>query len=69
MNRFALVMTIIGAINWGLMSFFSIDLVSLIFGSPYAIGSRIVYAVVFLSGLWCIKLLTNNYRPAKAGSR
>ncbi len=55
-NKIALVLIIIGAINWGLIGFFKIDVVALIFGQMSVI-SRIVYALVGISGLWGIKLL------------
>ncbi len=49
----ALTLTIIGAINWGLIGFFSFDLVTFIFGNMSWI-SRIIYALVGLSGLYLI---------------
>ena len=49
----ALTLTIIGAVNWGLIGFFSFDLVAFIFGNMYWI-SRIIYALVGLSGLYLI---------------
>ena len=52
----ALTLTIIGAINWGLIGFFGFDLVATIFGEMSVI-SRIVYVLVGISGLWGIKLL------------
>ena len=52
----ALVLIIIGAINWGLVGFFKFNLVDTIFGSMSVI-SRIIYALVGISGLWGIKLL------------
>lgn len=55
-DKIALVLIIIGAINWGLIGFFKFDLVAAIFGQMSVI-SRIVYALVGLSGLWGIKLL------------
>ena len=55
-DKIALVLIIIGAINWGLIGFFKFDLVAEIFGQMSVI-SRIVYALVGLSGLWGIKLL------------
>lgn len=55
-DKIALVLIIIGAINWGLIGFFKIDVVALIFGQMSVI-SRIVYALVGISGLWGIKLL------------
>lgn len=55
-DKIALVLIIIGAINWGLIGFFNFDLVATIFGDM-SIISRIVYALVGISGLWGIKLL------------
>lgn len=49
----ALTVAIIGAVNWGLIGFFSIDLVSFIFGNMSWI-SRIIYAIVGISGLYLI---------------
>ena len=50
---FALTITIIGAVNWGLIGFFNLNLVSLLFGSMSWI-SRIIYALVGLSGLYLL---------------
>ena len=55
-DKIALVLIIVGAINWGLIGFFKFDLVAAIFGQMSAF-SRIIYALVGLSGLWGIKLL------------
>ena len=55
-DKAALVLIIIGAINWGLIGFFKFDLVATIFGQ-LSVLSRIVYALVGISGLWGIKLL------------
>lgn len=55
-DKIALVLIIIGAINWGLIGFFNFDLVATIFGDM-SVVSRIVYALVGISGLWGIKLL------------
>lgn len=55
-DKFTLVLIIIGAINWGLIGFFKFDLVATIFGQ-LSVLSRIVYALVGISGLWGIKLL------------
>ena len=55
-DKIALVLIIIGAINWGLIALFELDLVALLFGEM-TIVSRIVYGLVGLSGLWGIKLL------------
>lgn len=55
-DKIALVLIIIGAINWGLIAIFNFDLVAAIFGDMSVI-SRIVYGLVGVSGLWGIKLL------------
>lgn len=55
-DKIALVLIIIGAINWGLIALFNFDLVAAIFGDM-SIISRIVYGLVGISGLWGIKLL------------
>lgn len=58
-DKIALVLVIIGAINWGLIGIFNFNLVSTIFGDMTLI-SRIIYALVGISGLWAIKLLFDN---------
>ncbi len=50
-----LTIAIIGAINWGLIGFFKIDLVALLFGEMTLV-SRIIYAVVGLCGLYLVSL-------------
>ena len=55
-DKIALVLIIIGAINWGLIGLFRFDLVAFIFGEM-SVLSRIVYSLVGISGLWGIKLL------------
>ena len=55
-DKIALVLIIIGAINWGLIGFFNFNLVAVIFGEMTWI-SRVIYALVGISGLWGIKLL------------
>ena len=57
MDRIALIVTIIGALNWGSIGLFRFDLVAWLFGGQTALGSRIVYTVVALAGIWCISLI------------
>ena len=52
----ALILTIIGGINWGLIGIFQFDLVAWIFGGQDAILSRIIYMLVGIAALWCISL-------------
>ena len=56
-NKIALIIAIIGTLNWGLVGLFSFDLVAWIAGGPTAILARIIYVVVALAGIWCITLL------------
>ncbi|HIU02907.1 MAG TPA: DUF378 domain-containing protein [Candidatus Onthocola gallistercoris] len=51
----ALILIIIGAINWGLIGFFNLDVISLLFGSLSMI-TRIIYAIVGIAGVYSIVL-------------
>lgn len=53
LDYIALVLVIIGALNWGLIGFFGFDLIAFIFGSM-SVLSRIIYAVVGVCGLYSI---------------
>lgn len=53
LDYIALIVVIIGAVNWGLIGFFGFDLVAFIFGSM-SLFSRIVYALVGICGLYAI---------------
>lgn len=57
LRRIALALVIIGALNWGLIAFFQFDLVASLFGGQDAFMSRVVYALVAISGLICLGLL------------
>ncbi len=59
-NRIALILTIIGGINWGLIGLFKFDLVAWIFSGQDSVMSRIIYSLVGIAALWCISLLFNN---------
>jgi len=51
LQRIALIFTVIGAINWGLIGFFQFDLIAAIFGGADSIISRIIFGIVGISGL------------------
>ena len=57
MDTIALILAIVGCINWGLVGLFQFDLVAWLFGGTGALLSRLVFAVVGLAGLWCISFL------------
>jgi len=57
MDRIALILAIIGGLNWGMVGLFRFDIVAALFGGTASGLSRVVYALVGLSALWCISLL------------
>lgn len=57
MDRIALVLAIIGGLNWGCVGLFRFDLVAYLFGGQTATVSRVIYALVGLAAVWCITLL------------
>jgi len=56
-DRIALVLLIIGALNWGMVGFFQMDVVAAIFGSAAAAASRVIYVIIGLAGIYGIALL------------
>ncbi len=56
-DRIALSLVIIGALNWLLVGLFQYDLVAGICGGPDAVVARVIYTLVGIAGLWCISLL------------
>ena len=56
-DRIALLLAIIGGLNWGWVGLFRFDLVAYLFGGQTATVSRVIYALVGLAALWCISLL------------
>ncbi|MBQ8599674.1 MAG: DUF378 domain-containing protein [Oscillospiraceae bacterium] len=54
LDKLALALVIIGALNWGSIGIFQYDLVAALFGGTAAIGSRIVYTLVALAGIWAV---------------
>lgn len=67
MDTIALILAIIGCLNWGLVGIFQFDLVAWIFGGQAAVISRIIYTLVSLAGIWCITLLFRKNRPCVDG--
>ena len=57
MDRIALILAIIGGLNWGSVGLFRFDAVAYLFGGQTAAVSRVVYILVGLSALWCVSLL------------
>ena len=59
-DRLALIISIIGGLNWGSIGLFRFDIVAWIFGGQDAAAARVVYTLVALASIWCISLL---FRP------
>ena len=56
-DRIALILVIIGALNGGTVGLFGFDMVAFLCGGQMAVLSRIIYSVVGIAGLWCVSLL------------
>ncbi|MBE6923901.1 MAG: DUF378 domain-containing protein [Ruminococcaceae bacterium] len=63
-DTLALILSIVGCLNWGLIGLFQFDLVAWLFGGQGALLSRIVYTLVGLAGAWCISFL---FRKSRCG--
>lgn len=57
MDTIALILAIIGCVNWGLVGLLQFDLVAWLFGGSGSLFSRLVYTVVAIAGIWCISFL------------
>lgn len=66
MDRIALILVVIGALNWGIIGLFGMDLVAFICGGQMAVISRLIYTLVGLGGLWSISLLFRERVPSEA---
>ena len=60
-DKIALALVIIGALNWGLIGVFSFDLVAWLFGAM-SVVARVIYTLVALGGIWSISMLFRNER-------
>lgn len=65
-NGIALLLVIVGAVNWGLVGAFEFNLVSFLFG-PGTLFSRIIYSLVGISGLIGADLLRKAWRLTETG--
>lgn len=57
LSKIALILTIVGALNWGSIGLFQFDLVAWICGGAGTLWARIIYTIVALAGIWCITFL------------
>lgn len=63
MDIIALILSIVGCVNWGLVGLLEFDLVAWLFGAG-SLLSRIIYIVIALAGLWCATFF---FRPVRLG--
>ena len=63
MNTVALILMIVGSLNWLLVGLFQFDAVAWLCGGQTATLSRIIYAIVGLAGLWSVSLLFREREP------
>ena len=66
-DKIALILVIVGALNWGSVGLFSFDLVAWIGGGATSMLARIIYITVALAGVWCVSLLFRNNEEVAAG--
>jgi uncharacterized membrane protein YuzA (DUF378 family) len=66
LDRIALFLCIVGALNWGSIGLFRFDIVAWIFGGQGELFSRIVYTLVAISGAWLISLFFRERETAVA---
>ena len=69
MDRIALILAIIGGLNWGSIGLFRFDVVAWICGGQTSLVARIVYVVVALAALWCVSLLFRTGEETELTSR
>lgn len=63
-DKIALILAIIGGLNWGSIGIFGFDLVAFTFGGSDSAVSRIIYTLVGLAAVWCITLLFRDAETA-----
>lgn len=64
-DKIALTLAIIGALNWGS----GFDCVAFLFGGQIGMLSRVIYTLVGLAGIWCITMLFREKEPMESGGQ
>ena len=68
-DKIALTLAIIGALNWGSVGLFGFDCVAFLFGGQIDMLSRVIYTLVGLAGIWCITMLFREKEPMESGGQ
>ncbi|MBQ9521234.1 MAG: DUF378 domain-containing protein [Oscillospiraceae bacterium] len=66
LDKLAMTLAIIGALNWGSIGLFGFDVVGFLFGGQMAALSRVIFTLVGLAGLWCIMFLFRDNESPEA---
>lgn len=61
-DNISLILVIIGALNWGIIGLFGVDLIGMLFGGQLTLIPRIIYTIVGIAGIWTITLLFKDKR-------
>ena len=67
-DKIAVLLAVIGALNWGGIGLFGFDTVAFLFGGQLSVFSRVIYTLVGLAGLWCLTLLFRLDRETAPGA-
>lgn len=62
LDKIALTLVIIGALDWGSIGIFDFDFIAFLCGGQISMLSRIIFTLVGLAGIWCISLLFRHWR-------
>ena len=68
-DKIALTLTVIGALNWGSVGRCGFDCVAFLFGGQTGTLSRVIYTLVGLAGIWCITMLFRETEPMENGGQ
>lgn len=66
-DKVALALAVVGALNWGSVGLFGFDCVAFLFGGQAGVVSRVIYTLVGLAGIWCVTLLFRETEPIDGG--
>ena len=68
-DKIALTLSIVGALNWGSIGLFGFDCVAFLFGGQMSTISRVIYTLVGLAGIWCITMFFRETEPMEGSER
>ena len=68
-DKIALTLAVIGALNWGSVGLFGFDCVAFLFGGFNGTATPEIYTLVGLAGIWCITMLFREKEPTESGGQ